>query len=108
MQQVTSDRILSSKMMATRSGLASQRAALGEIGNKVSKITLDPTKKTVIKNGWVDPVTNKQKTLSKSKATTSLKVLAEEDTFKKPVRQLRNEFSFVFKPMNFNAVKLNI
>lgn len=58
---------------------ASHRNALGEIGNKVSAITIsDVTKKGPIKKEIVQLTSRQQKILTKSKATTSLKALAED------------------------------
>ncbi|XP_045215937.1 G2/mitotic-specific cyclin-B-like [Mercenaria mercenaria] len=58
---------------------ASQRNALGDIGNKVSAITIsDATKKGPVKKEIVQLTSRQQKILTKSKATTSLKALAED------------------------------
>lgn len=70
------DTILLGKSIVTRS--AAQRSALGDIGNKVSAITLDPSKKAV-KKEILQPV-GKPKAFVKTKATSSLKSLVDQDT----------------------------
>ncbi|XP_060572470.1 G2/mitotic-specific cyclin-B-like [Ruditapes philippinarum] len=58
---------------------ASHRNALGDIGNKVSAISIsDATKKGPVKKEIVQLTSRQQKILTKSKATTSLKALAED------------------------------
>lgn len=58
---------------------ASQRNALGDIGNKVSAITIsDHVKKGPVKKEIVQLTSQQQKALTKSKATSSLRAFAEE------------------------------
>nr|P13952.1 RecName: Full=G2/mitotic-specific cyclin-B [Spisula solidissima]CAA33513.1 unnamed protein product [Spisula solidissima] len=59
---------------------ASQRNTLGDIGNQVSAITISdvPRKDPIIKKEIVHLSSHQHKILTKSKATTSLKSLAEE------------------------------
>lgn len=55
-----------------------QRNTLGDIGNKVSAITItDGIKKGPVKKEIVQISTKQQKALTKSKATSSLRTLAE-------------------------------
>ncbi|KAK3602761.1 hypothetical protein CHS0354_027757 [Potamilus streckersoni] len=74
------DVIMLSKMQRPNTALANHRAALGDIGNKVSAITLDGSKKAAVKKEIIQTTAGtKQKTLSKAKATSSLKNLVEVD-----------------------------
>lgn len=58
---------------------ASNRNALGDIGNKVSAISIsDASKKGPVKKEIVQLTSRQQKILTKSKATTSLKGLVED------------------------------
>lgn len=59
---------------------ASQRNALGDIGNKVSAISISDNvgKKGPIKKEIVQLASQQQKVLTKNKATSSLKALVEE------------------------------
>ncbi|XP_052792281.1 G2/mitotic-specific cyclin-B-like [Mya arenaria] len=71
---------------------ALQRNTLGDIGNKVSAIQItDGNKKGPIKKEIVQINTRPQKALTKAKATSSLRALAEEPT--KPV--VYDDFQFV-------------
>lgn len=55
-----------------------QRNTLGDIGNKVSAITItDGIKRGPVKKEIVQISTKQQKALTKSKATSSLRTLAE-------------------------------
>ncbi|KAL5005039.1 hypothetical protein ScPMuIL_018495 [Solemya velum] len=65
--------------------ISSTKISSGDIGNKVSAITLDPSKKAV-KKEILQPV-GKPKAFVKTKATSSLKSLVDQDTdnvFAKP------------------------
>ncbi|KAL3866550.1 hypothetical protein ACJMK2_043841 [Sinanodonta woodiana] len=75
------DVIMLSKMQRPNTALANHRAALGDIGNKVSAITLDGSKKAAVRKEIIQTTAGtKQKTLSKAKATSSLKNLVEVDS----------------------------
>ena len=67
---------------------ASHRNALGDIGNKVSSITLDNGKKAPVKKEIVQLTTRQQKILSKNKGTSSLKALAETNNVEVVVKQV--------------------
>ena len=67
---------------------ASHRNALGDIGNKVSSITLDNSKKAPVKKEIVQLTTRQQKILSKNKGTSSLKALAETNNVEVVVKQV--------------------
>nr|AAC35952.1 cyclin B [Dreissena polymorpha] len=69
-----------------------QRNTLSDIGNQVSAITIsDASKKGPIKKEIVQVNPRQQKALTKTKATTSLKALAE----KKETKKEHDEFHFV-------------
>ena len=77
-----SDVILQSKaslLQRPQTAYAVQRNTLGDIGNKVSAITISDhaVKKGPIKKEILQISTRQQKALSKSKATSSLRTLAE-------------------------------
>ena len=68
---------------------SSHRNALGDIGNKVSSITLDNAgKKAPVKKEIVQLTTRQQKILSKNKGTSSLKALAETNNVEVVVKQV--------------------
>lgn len=72
---------------------ASHRNALGDIGNKVSAISIsDVAKKGPVKKEIVQLTSRQQKILTKSKATTSLKALAEDNGAK---QQEQEAFHFL-------------
>ena len=67
---------------------ANHRNALGDIGNKVSAITIDGSKKAPVKKEIVQLTTKQQKVLTKNKATSSLKALAETNNVEVVVKQV--------------------
>lgn len=71
------DAALLAKTMAGRPvSQTGQRSALGDIGNKVKAITIDPNRKpAAIKKEIIQPA--EKKVLNKNKGTTSLKSLVE-------------------------------
>ena len=66
----------------------SHRNALGDIGNKVSAITLDNSKKAPVKKEIVQLTARQQKILSKNKGTSSLRALAETNNVEVVVKQV--------------------
>lgn len=74
---------------------ASHRNALGDIGNKVSAITIDGGKKAPVKKEIVQLTTRQQKVLTKNKATSSLKALAETNNVEVVVKQEAEAFQFL-------------
>lgn len=72
------DTALLAKTMAGRpTSQTGQRSALGDIGNKVKAISIDPNRKpAAIKKEIIQPA-DKLKVLNKNKGTTSLKSLVE-------------------------------
>ena len=67
---------------------ASHRNTLGDIGNKVSAITIDGSKKAPVKKEIVQLTSKQQKVLTKNKATSSLKSLAETNNVEVVVKQV--------------------
>lgn len=74
---------------------ANHRNALGDIGNKVSAITIDGSKKAPVKKEIVQLTTRQQKVLTKSKGTSSLKALVETNNVEVVVKQEPEAFQFL-------------